>query len=59
MEKQKSLGKILLAAIPVGTKVRMINCLEAENPKYQHDWITASAPWEASGNLNWLRRDKN
>jgi hypothetical protein len=48
MENRKS----LLAVIPVGTKVRMINCLEAENPKYQHDWITASAPWEASG--NWI-----
>jgi hypothetical protein len=49
MAKQKSMGKSLLAAIPVGTKVRMVNCLEAENPKYQHDWVTVSKPWEASG----------
>jgi hypothetical protein len=48
----KSSGKSLLAAIPVGTKVRIVNCLEAENPKYQHDWSTASEPWKASG--SWL-----
>jgi hypothetical protein len=50
--KQKSSGKSLLTAIPVGTKVRMVNCLEAENPKYRHDWVTASEPWKVSG--NWL-----
>jgi hypothetical protein len=49
MAKQIFSGKGLLAAIPVGTKVRMVNCLEAENPKYQHEWVTASEPWEASG----------
>jgi hypothetical protein len=45
-------SKNLLLTIPVGTKVRMVNCLESENPKYQHDWVTASEPWEASG--SWL-----
>jgi hypothetical protein len=50
--KQKSSGKSLLTAIPVGMKVRMVNCLEAENPKYQHDWVTASEPWKASG--SWI-----
>jgi hypothetical protein len=52
MTKKKSSGKSLLAAIPVGTKVRMVNCLEAENPEYQHDWVTKSEPWKASG--SWL-----
>jgi hypothetical protein len=45
----KSKGKSLLTAIPIGIKVRMVNCLEAENPKNQHDWITASEPWELCG----------
>jgi glycine cleavage system aminomethyltransferase T len=52
MAKQKSTGKSLLTAIPAGIKVRMVNCLEAENPEYHHDWVTASEPWEAGG--NWL-----
>jgi hypothetical protein len=52
MAKQKSSSKSLLRAIPVGTKVRMVNCLEAKDPKYQHDWVTASEPWMASG--SWL-----
>jgi hypothetical protein len=30
----------------------MVNCLEAEDPKYQHDWVTASEPWKAGG--QWL-----
>jgi hypothetical protein len=51
MVKQKSSDKSLLTAISIGTKVRMIDCLEAENPKYQHDWVTTSEPWEASGSL--------
>jgi hypothetical protein len=47
--KAKSTGKSLLTEIPVGTKVRMVNCLEAENPVNQHDWVTASEPWELCG----------
>jgi hypothetical protein len=30
----------------------MVHCLEAGDPKYQHDWVTASEPWKASG--SWL-----
>jgi hypothetical protein len=48
----ESSGKSLLTAISAGTKVRMVNCLEAENPKYRHDWVTASEPWKASG--SWI-----
>ncbi|GHU67361.1 hypothetical protein FACS189447_09480 [Spirochaetia bacterium] len=43
----------IMAAIPIGTKVRMVNCLEAENPDNQHTWETRSEPWQiASG--EWL-----
>jgi hypothetical protein len=27
----------------------MVNCLEATNHEYQHDWVTASEPWELCG----------
>jgi hypothetical protein len=52
MKKQTLSDKNLLTTISVGTKVRMVNCLEAENPKYQHDWVTAIEPREASG--SWI-----
>jgi hypothetical protein len=39
----------LLPSTPIGTKVRMVNCLEATNPEYQHDWVTAGEPWELCG----------
>jgi hypothetical protein len=44
--QQVAKARGILAAIPIGTKVRMVNCLEAENPKNQHVWITRSEPWQ-------------
>jgi hypothetical protein len=37
---------------PIGTKVKMVNCLESE--KYaERVWITESEPWEIGGGA-WL-----
>ena len=36
----------IMTAIPIGTEVRMVNCLEAENPENQHVWETRSEPWQ-------------
>jgi len=33
----------------IGTKVRMVNCLEAENYK-DRVWVIASEPWQVGGN---------
>ena len=49
MAKHKLLSKSLLTVMPIGTKVRMVDCLEAEDPKNQHDWVTASEPWNLCG----------
>jgi hypothetical protein len=46
-------GKNILSAIPIGTKVRMVNCLEAENPDNQHIWETRSEPWQ-TGAGDWI-----
>jgi hypothetical protein len=46
MPKNKRTTKLI--DLPVGTKVRMINCYEAR----KHDdkvWITNSEPWELRG----------
>jgi hypothetical protein len=37
---------------PIGTKVRMVNCLEAENYA-EKIWITASEPWQL-GSKEWV-----
>lgn len=34
----------------IGTKVRMVNCLEAEEHKGQI-WVTRSEPWEMCGSM--------
>lgn len=39
---------IKLVNWPVGTKVRMVNCWEAEKHA-DKVWITRSAPWEMCG----------
>ncbi len=36
--------------MPVGTKVRMVNCAEAEKYK-DRIWTTRSAPWMCCGTL--------
>lgn len=50
--------KIKLVDWPIGTKVRMVNCLEAE----EHGdkiWITRSEPWECCGSQVVLLKGKS
>jgi len=43
---------------PIGTKVRMVNCLEAE--KYGDKvWVTRSDPWEMCGSQVVLLKGKS